>query len=284
MKKNSIISAIVLMSLFSGCQKDNIHNTDTGGQEFHIVTNVVSRSAVFAENFKLLVDQEGVDMDYNVIMKNEEGVWKAYSDDNKNVRMKWKDALPVPVTAVYMQGNDDMVLDNEISDAIPNDQSASEFNINDYDVLYYNNIISDKETTLLIDFSHLLSEIQVTSTPEGLPNGVTISSMRISSLKTSYSWIPVQGLETFKVTGNPVDVTLKADEGMFKCILPSQYIDGAELKVIYSDGTEQNQKFNSTTLASGVSYDVTNFKYNPGVGTEGLARSLDNTLYLNIIK
>lgn len=268
MKKNSIISVIALMSVFTGCQKEDIQNADTKGHEFQVVTNVLSRSTTSFENdFRLFINQEGDEMDYDVVMKYEGSVWNAYVGDDKQT-MIWKDPSSVPVTAVYLpyvEGNISSVdVKGELVRKISADQSSLE--LNDEDVLYYNNEVSGQPGILDIEFNHLLCTIELTYTPANLSADPTVSSIEITNVKNEYTWTPTEGVQSLQAAGD-AQVKFKNDGDAYKCILPPQTLDGCYLEVTYSDGKTQTQKFNKATIVSGTKYTVSNFVYNPDATT-----------------
>lgn len=283
MKQYSIYTAALLMAFVSGCQKEDIKNGISEERTFKVETNVISRSQTFSKDFNLFIDQEGEDMDYDMVMKNENGSWESYTKaENTPLEMKWKDASPVPVTAVYIQFQDQNPVNvNEmVKHTIFANQSDANFDVENEDVLYYNETVSDQRPTLTVNFKHLLSTIEIK--PEGMPENVTVQSLKIKNVKNQYTWTPAQGIQSFSATGNPVDITLKPVSDVYKCILPSQYLDAVELYVTYSDGKTQTQKFNSATIESGIGYEVTNFKYNPDAQSDGLSRSAGEGLILEV--
>lgn len=280
MKLNNIYTAAFLMVIAGGCQKETVPSQEFEGKEFKVVTNVLSRgSSSFDTNktFILSIDQKSDIGDYlNQEMSYSGDSWKPVS--NPNAPWQWVDTNPAQVTAVHIPGKTDYSgYDTSVA------QSGDVTNQDNADVLYFNKSVTDKTPELSINFKHLLCMIEV-PVPENM-SGNTISEIKITGVKTAYTWIPDSGVASLQATYNAADaeaqetlteettaaISFKQGEAndSFYCILPPQELGSdIELVITYSNNSKtQTEKFNAgTIIVSGGKYRINNFTYNPATG------------------
>ena len=155
-----------------------------------MVGELTTRAGYSAENlptqFYMKIDQSGTTYDYDVLMKNENGVWVAYdaADGTTPTTLLWEGSDGVSVTAATYQ--------SDTAPAIETDQStADKLKANDH--LYYTSSeVTPSTNGISIAFDHAMAKIDLTITlrtefdyAENPITGITIDG--ITPLAVSYA-------------------------------------------------------------------------------------------------
>lgn len=291
------------MVIAGGCQKENVPSQEFEGKEFKVVTNVVSRAADFPINNKFILsinqsnlEETGESGDYmNQVMSFSGGSWLPESFESQTP-WQWVDTNPAQVTAVHIPGNNDYSGYNTSANQTGNvtDQTNA-------DVLYFNESVINKTSELAINFKHLLCMIEV-PVPENM-SANTISSIKITGVKTAYTWTPNLGVESLEAADNTayaeaqetlteetpagISFTKDGDNNSYYCILPPQELGSdIELVITYINNSEtQTEKFNAgTIIVSGGKYRINNFTYNPADNTGTITKTRSGKAGLTLIK
>lgn len=291
------------MVIAGGCQKETVPSQEFEGKEFNVVTNVVSRAASpfdTRKKFILSINQSNLEAtgesgDYmNQVMSNNDGTWLPNGTGPASA-WKWVDTNPARVTAVHIPGETySSGYDTSAK------QTGDVTDQDNADVLYFNESVTDKTSELSINFKHLLCMIEV-PVPENMSEN-TISGIKITGVKTAYTWIPDSGVKFLQATDNTEDAggaqvtsTTETTSGIsfiqdapndsYYCILPPQVLgSSAQLIITYSNGT-QIETFNSgTEIVSGGKYTINNFTYNPADNTGTTTKTRSGKAGLTLIK